>query len=140
MNTPVKHYIWRAETIRRINLLLDTAKSKKKMYTRDFYSLIDYAEILQMVDSKVIKVIEDYKLIEGNKAFTELLKLGDDFDKIRKFIGQAKTCNVYYLDNGELKNVDRKLFIEIAEKMLKVLAEEMLDFENDFQEEMKQEV
>ena len=121
--------IFRRLALSNFNDLLEMAESKEKIYTSAFYELISNSKVLETADSKAINIINEYNLITPYKVDIQIAKFNGNLEKIRKFIGNAKTCNIYYVENEELKNVNRTMFIEICKKLIDCVSKEIVDIQ-----------
>ncbi len=135
MYIDTRNIVFRELALQQYTELLEIAKSKKSIKTSAFYELIDIAKVLEVVNSQAIHVINKYNLYTFSEVVNEINKCAGNLDKIRQFIGNAKNCNIYHLENNELKNVDRKLFIEVCENLIDVVESEL----NNIRKEMKDE-
>lgn len=135
MYRDTRNIVFRELALEQYTELLELAKSKKSIKTSAFYELIDVAKVLEVVNSQAIHVINKYNLYTLSDVVNEINKYAGNLDKLRKFIGDAKNCNIYHLENNELKNVDRKLFIEVCENLIDVVESEL----NNIRKEIKDE-
>lgn len=122
-------FAFRKIALSRIKKLLQMAEMEDRMETSAFYNLISNVEVLETVDSNAVKILNEYNFISPFNVDVQIAKFDGNMEKIRKYIGKVKTCDIYYEENGELKNVDRNMFIELCQKLIDCIARELVCYQ-----------